>query len=188
MRSTALVAAALSCWVAAAPALGASSASAHRARVYAIGDSVMIDAKPDLERAISGITVNADVSRQVDSGLRILQRQNQTNTIAQTTVFGLGTNGTLTRAQLRRAIRLTAGHKLVMITTHCPYCDWTSSNNRTVRALCTHARHCWIAAFQARARKHPQWFTDDGVHMQPRTTGTRRYAAIVKQARRSASG
>jgi hypothetical protein len=187
MRSTALVVAALSWIVAASPAV-ATAARSHGTRVYAIGDSVMIDAKPDLRRDIGGITVDADVSRQVDAGIRILERQKRNSAIAQTTVFGLGTNGTLTRAQLTRAIRLTAGHKLVVITTHCPYCDWTSGNNRTVRALCTHARHCWIAAFQARARHHRQWFTDDGVHMPPNTVGTRRYAAIVKQAWRSASG
>ena len=54
----------------------------------------MIDAKPDLRRDIRGITVDADVSRQVDAGIRILQRQKRTSTIAHTTVFGLGTNGT----------------------------------------------------------------------------------------------
>jgi hypothetical protein len=188
MRSAALIVAALSWIVAASPEVAAAAARSHGTRVYAIGDSVMIDAKPDLRRDISGITVNADVSRQVDAGIRILQRQKRNSTIAHTTVFGLGTNGTLTRAQLTQAIRLTAGHKLVVITTHCPYCEWTSSNNRTVRALCTHARHCWIAAFQSQARDHPQWFTDDHVHMPLRSAGTRRYAAIVKQAWRSAIG
>ena len=102
MRSGALVLAAATGWLSRPPQPPRAATRSHRARVYAIGDSVMIDAKHDLRHDISGIVVDADVSRQVDAGIRILQRQKRNNTIAQTTVFGLGTNGTFTRAQLKQ--------------------------------------------------------------------------------------
>lgn len=165
---------------------GVASAT-HRAQVYAIGDSVMIDAKQSLRADIKGIHVNAAVSRQVEDGIALLRSQRHDHRIAATTIFGLGTNGTFTRAELDSVIRLTRGHKLVVITTHCPRCDWTNANNITVRHGCTHARHCWIARFQKYANRHPEWFGDDGVHMPVDGVGARHYAQITAAAWRRAT-
>ncbi len=96
MRSAALLVAALGALVVSLPSAVAAKTTSQRTRVYAIGDSVMIDTKSDLRHDISGIVINADVSRQVAAGIRILQRQQRNGTIARTTVFGLGTNGTFT--------------------------------------------------------------------------------------------
>jgi hypothetical protein len=147
--------------------------------VYAIGDSVMIDAEPSLRHDIRGITVDADVSRQTSTGIAILAQQRANGTLARTTVFGLGTNGQFTSGQLNEIIGLTAGHNLIVITSHCPYCSWTNSNNATIHQLCTPAHHCYVADFQAAALQHPEWFVGDGVHMPIGGAGAQAYARIV---------
>lgn len=150
--------------------------------VYAIGDSVMIDAQSSLYNDIPNIKVDADVSRQASSGLYVVQQQRSSGTLADTTVFGLGTNGTFSSSELSELISLTAGHHLIVITSHCPYCSWTNSNNAMIHQLCTPANHCAIADFQAQANQHPEWFGSDGVHMAIGGTGAAAYAQIVANA------
>jgi hypothetical protein len=150
--------------------------------VYAIGDSVMIDAQSNLYSDIASIKVDADVSRQASSGVYVVQQQRASGTLADTTIFGLGTNGTFSSSELSELISLTAGHHLIIITSHCPYCGWTDSNNAMIHQLCTAANHCAIADFQAQAEQHPEWFGSDGVHMAIGGTGAAAYAQVVASA------
>jgi hypothetical protein len=164
------------------------ASSRRRPSVYAIGDSVMIDAESRLHAHIRHLKVNAEVSRQTHTGVSIVARLKSRHRLSRTTVFGLGTNGTLTRHQIRRLERLTRHHKLVMITSHCPYCSWTHTNNKRIRKLCRPRHHCWVAAFQAHARRHPGWFVSDGVHMPIGGRGADAYARIVARTHRRAIG
>lgn len=152
---------------------------------YAVGDSVMIDAASSLRHAMRSITVNAVESRQVTTGVSIVRHKKRHHRLNHRIIFGLGTNGTFTAHELRQLIRLTRGHKLIVITGHCSYCSWTRTNNRMINRVCTPARHCWIAPFGAVARHHPGWFWD-GVHMSPGGPGAREYARLVKDAGRRA--
>lgn len=147
--------------------------------IYGIGDSIMVDATADLRSAITGMQINAEVGRAVEPGVSILQDLAAHGSVAATTVFGLGTNGPFLSSQLAELVRLTAGHRLIVVTTHCPYCSWTDANNAMVRAECTAARHCFIAHFQAHARKHPEWFFSDGVHLPSVGVGARAYARLI---------
>lgn len=165
-----------------------AQARASVATNYAIGDSVMIDARSSLRADLPGIVVDAAVSRQVSAGVAILQRKRRAGTINPHTVFGLGTNGTFTGRQMSRIIRLTRGHRLYVVTTHCRYCSWTAANNRMVNRRCTPRYHCWVVPFAARARQHPEWFTRDGVHMTPGGAGARAYAELVRATIRASSG
>ena len=156
-----------------------AQAATPAAKYYAIGDSVMLDAKPSLPKVLPSIRTDADVSRQVADGIAVLRYQRARHTVGGITIFGLGTNGSLSVTQMQQIISLTAGHKLVMVTSHCPYCSWTNTNNRVIRAWCTPARHCWIAEFAVHAAWHPEWFGGDGVHMAIGGIGAGWYAHYV---------
>jgi hypothetical protein len=166
---------------------GAAQAHAKRGLVknYAIGDSVMIDAASSLRRAMRSITVDAIESRQVSTGVAIVAHKKRHHRLNHRIIFGLGTNGTFSSYNLHRLIRLTRGHKLIVLTGHCSYCSWTRSNNRMIRHVCRPGRHCWIADFAAEASHHPGWFWD-GVHMPADGAGAREYARLVKVAGRRA--
>lgn len=112
----------------------------------------------------------------------ILQSQKANGTVAKVTVFGLGTNGTFADYQMNNIINLTQGKSLVVVTSHCPYCSWTNSNNAMVHRLCTPAHHCYIADFQAEAQQHSEWFVGDGVHMPSGGAGAHAYANLVAAA------
>jgi hypothetical protein len=148
--------------------------------VYGIGDSIMVDATTRLQSDLAGIQLNAEVGRQVSPGVTILEDLVANGDVPDTTVFGLGTNGPFLSSQLTELVHLTDGHRLIVVTTHCPYCSWTGANNAMVRAECTAKRHCYIARFQSEATRHPDWFFSDGVHLPSVGAGALAYARIVK--------
>jgi hypothetical protein len=165
-------------------AVGASPAGAPAraadVRNYVIGDSVVINVEPSLRRVVPRLVVNAAVSRQVSDGIAILRRQKRRGTVNPHTVFALGTNGPFTAEQLSTIIRLTRGHRLYVVTSRCPYCSWTAANNRMINRRCRPRYHCWVVPFAARARRHPEWFASDGVHLPLDGAGARAYASLVR--------
>jgi hypothetical protein len=156
--------------------------------VFGIGDSIMVDATSRLQSDLPGIQLDAQVGRQVPPGVTILQNLAAAGRVPDATVFGLGTNGPFLSSQLTELVQLTAGHRLVVVTTHCPYCSWTHADNSMVRAECTARRHCYIAHFQAAARRHPEWFFSDGVHLPSVGAGAKAYAHIVTATLCAAGG
>ena len=160
-------------------ASGSSPVAPPSGGVYAIGDSVMIDAAPALQATIPGIVVNAGVSRQVSSGIALLSQLAASGQLPGTVVWHLGTNGTFSSAQLDQVLQIAGGRHVIMLTNHCGYCGWTPGNNATIAAGCTEARHCTVADWNALADANPGWFGGDTVHMAIGGTGARAYAQLV---------
>jgi len=150
--------------------------------VTAIGDSVMVDAQPSLQAAIVGIDVDAAVSRQVQSGISDVAARASSGRLGHTVVFALGTNGTFSAGAFAQLVSLSAGRHLVVVTSHCPYCSWTPTNNAMVRSHCTAATHCTVADWDALADHNGGWFSGDGVHMGIGGTGAKAYAQLVRSA------
>jgi hypothetical protein len=146
-------------------------------RVTAIGDSVTLDAAPNLRA--HGITVDAAVSQQVPSGISEIRRLAHDGRLGHTVVFALGTNGTFDKTEFHQVIHAVHGRHLVVVTAHCPYCSWTASNNAMIHHHCTRSVHCTIADWDTTADHHPNWFTGDGVHMPIGGTGARHYATLI---------
>ena len=171
---------AVSAPAASAPAVSVSPPVAPpRGGVYAIGDSVMIDAAPALQAVIPGIVVNAGVSRQVSSGIALLSQLAASGQLPGTVVWHLGTNGTFSGGQLDQVLQVAGGRHVIMLTDHCGYCGWTPGNNATIFAGCTEARHCTVADWNALANANPGWFGSDTVHMAIGGTGAHAYAQLV---------
>ena len=68
----------------------------------AIGDSTMLLAMPDLSRA--GYNVDAHGCRGMEEGLAILRRRRAAHRLPYLSVIALGTDFTISRSQIRRAL------------------------------------------------------------------------------------
>jgi hypothetical protein len=152
--------------------------------VTAIGDSVMIDATPNLQAVIPGIVVNAAVSRYADEGVAIVAQLLATGQLGRSVVFALSTNGTFTLPTFAKLVQLTQGRHLVVVTAHCGYCSWVASNNAMIWGNCSTATHCTVGDWYTLAQEHPTWFADEpaGVHMPIGGLGGQAYAVMVRQA------
>ena len=143
---------------------------------------VMLDAQPNLEHAMPGIEVDAAERRSVPNGMTLVRKRARAHTLPGTLVFGLGTNDEISARDLDELVQLTTGHALVVVTAHCPYCDWVVPSNQRLRRACTPQRHCFLADFDVVAARNPKWFPGDGVHMVIGGVGADGYAAVVAAA------
>jgi peptidoglycan/LPS O-acetylase OafA/YrhL len=132
--------------------------------VYAIGDSVMLGARPMMLSA--GIDyVDAAVSRQAKTGADILEAVSAAGQLGDYVVIHLGTNGPMSAATLDRLMAATASAKVVVVLTVSAARDWTNANNALIRALPATHPNVVLVDWQMLAGAHPDYITKDGVHL-----------------------
>ena len=153
-------------------------------RVTSIGDSVMVDAAPDLEADIPGISVQAAVSRQWDAGVALAQQLKSEGELGASVVVDLGTNGPVTTAQFQSMMAVLAGaSRVVFVTVHLPSSySWYKSVNATLEEEVPKYANARLADFNALADAHPQWFGPDGIHMAIGGVGAQAMASLIAQA------
>ncbi|MEA2501104.1 MAG: hypothetical protein QOD01_1215, partial [Actinomycetota bacterium] len=164
-----------------APAVVPRAAQGGR-DVTAVGDSIMVDAMPNLRSLFPNMTIDAVAGRQVATGLSVMQTLANLGRLEANIVVELGTNGTFTTAQLDRILSLAGGRRVVLLTNHCAYCTWVPSNNDLMATRCTAARACTVADWEALADLHPEWFGRDGVHMPIGGAGGQAFAELISRS------
>jgi peptidoglycan/LPS O-acetylase OafA/YrhL len=153
-------------------------------QVFAIGDSVMLASAVQLAAALPGISIDAQVSRQVSAGLPIVQRLAAAGTLRPVVVFALGTNGAFTAQQMRQLIRAVGPHRdLVLVNTYEAR-PWEAGVNRVIAGAARHYPHVVMANWLATIEHRTRLLWPDEVHPQP--SGARLYARIVAAAVRAA--
>jgi ligand-binding sensor domain-containing protein len=150
--------------------------------VTAIGDSVMLDAAPDLEADIPGIDVEAAVSRQWYEGMSLAEQLKAEGRLGAIVVVDLGTNGPVSPGMFTAMMNILAGaSRVVFVTVHLPpdY-SWSHSVNATLQECVPRYSRDRLADFNKLADENPQWFYSDGVHMPIGGTGARAMALLIK--------
>jgi len=147
----------------------------------AIGDSIMVDATPNLRARFLGLTVDAVAGRQVAVGIQAMQALAYSGRLGDTVVIALGTNGPFSSTQLDRIVALAGGRRIVMVTNYCPYCSWVPANNELIRTGCRQVPDCTVAEWEELAATNPGWFYADGVHMPIGGPGGQAYADLIAQ-------
>jgi hypothetical protein len=161
---------ALAVTVAAAVVLAPAAASAGIAGGrYAIGDSVMLGAKPQLE--YRGFIVNVKRSRQFSEALTIVRRKAASGVLRRKVIIHLGTNGILIQASQCDAIAKAAGrHRhvfLVTVTGPTSKPRIRKAQNIRLRACASRHRNTSVIDWYRRSRGHGAWFYD-GMHLTPK--------------------
>ncbi|HUY50951.1 MAG TPA: acyltransferase family protein [Streptosporangiaceae bacterium] len=169
----------------AAPGTGPAPARVSSSAVTAIGDSVMLAAAPQLESALPGISIDAQVSRQVSVGLSIAAQLAATGALRPIVVFALGTNGTFATSQVRQLLAAIGPHrKLVLVNTYEAR-PWQDGNNQVIAAAARQHANVVVANWFAAIEHRTDLLWPDEVHPQP--PGARLYAHTVAAAVRAVS-
>lgn len=147
------------------------------ARALAIGDSVMLGAKSQLERR--GITVSATVSRRVDDGIGILRSMRDAGTLPKRVVVHLGTNGLMTSAQFAELMRVLADTPIVVVLTMKEPRSWEGANNAIIRRGVKRYPNVRLLDWNWWGNRNPGWFWDDGIHLRPE--GAAAYARLIAE-------
>jgi len=151
------------------------------ATVTAIGDSVMLGAAPDLERALGDTaTVDAVVSRSFADGVSVIGRLADEGTLGDILLVHLGTNGPVD-AELFDLLMAGAGpaERVLAVTVRVPR-RWEGQVNQTLLEAAERWPKLEIVDWYHQSEDRPELLVSDGVHLTGE--GRKVYAALVDQA------
>ena len=153
-------------------------------QVTAVGDSIMVASAAALAAAMPGIYIDAQVGRQMQSGVAVIQSLAAEGSLRHIVIVGLGTNGDVTPAQLRQ-LRQTVGpnRDLILVNTFGPM-PWEREVNAELDAAAQQGGQVELANWNHAIAAHPSLLWPDGIHPQP--TGAKFYARVVLTAVRTA--
>jgi hypothetical protein len=147
--------------------------------VYAVGDSVMLDAEQPLQGCVPGIDVNAAVSRQWSDGETVLRPVMAVASPPAVVVVALGTNGPITDADFDAMMSiLHAATRVVFVTVHVGR-PWQGQVNTVLVDGVARYPKAVLADWQAVAVQHPEWFYADGTHLQINGPGAQALAGVI---------
>ncbi len=150
--------------------------------VTAVGDSVMLDAAPDLQNDVPGIDVDAAVSRQWTTGETVVQQLRSAGQLGATVVVDLGTNGPITTADFDTMMADLAGvTRVVFVTVHVDRA-WQDAVNAVLEAGVARYPNAVLADWAGLAAAHPEWFYSDGTHLPIGGPGAQALAALIANA------
>lgn len=132
--------------------------------VTGVGDSVMLGAKSTLEANVSGIDIDAVVSRNASTGISVLQSKLDSGVLGGKVIVGLGTNNGITDAQIDQIASIVAApRKLFLVTVRVPQSHETSSNN-AIRSGASRYGATLVDWYSASAN-HSEYLASDGIHL-----------------------
>jgi hypothetical protein len=133
----------------------------HRG-AFAIGDSSMILAAPRLGRR--GIDADARGCRGFADGLRIIRARRKEGRLPHVVLLALGSNGALTRDDLRALRRAVGPRRILALAT-------SRNNGRARAAMRAHARadphRTILVDWKTHSDGRPSWFGGDDLHPNP---------------------
>lgn len=146
---------------------------------YAIGDSVMLGAKPNL--ASRGFVVNATESRQFSGALSIVNIKKNNGTLPRNLIIALGTNGTVRLSDCLAIVSAAGPNRRVFLVNNRVPRSWQAGNNTTL-AKCANstvfaASRVYLIDWYSYSRNKSTWFYSDGFHLKP--AGKSAYATLL---------
>lgn len=152
----------------------------HGSSVTAIGDSVMVASTPALQQALPGIYIDAQVGRQFYTGLSVIEALKQRGLLRPIVVVGLGTNGTVTWAEIRQLFAEIGRHRKVVLINTFEDRSWEAEVNATLAAAARYRPDAVLANWHATIAHRTYLLWSDGIHPQP--AGGLVYARMLKAA------
>ena len=161
----------------AAPTISPTPTITPVPRVVALGDSVMVGARRELEQTIANIEVDAAVARQAPDMLRLLQERRRSGRLGDIVVIHLGSNGIFGAAQFDAIMNvLTDVPKVIFVNVRVPR-RWQDPINKMLSRRTGRCRNVLLADWYAASQDCPACFVDDGVHLN--ATGAQLYAEFI---------
>ncbi len=147
------------------------------AKVTAIGDSVLLGAKPLLEHQIDGVVVDADVGRQFEAVLTTVRAYKSQGRLGDAVVIQTGNNGPINPGQFDQLLELLRDVSKVLVVNVKVERPWQNANNDVIGDAIAKAPNVTLIDWHALAGAHPEAFYDDGLHLTP--SGIRLFTGAV---------
>ncbi|MFF2088953.1 acyltransferase family protein [Paenibacillus sp. NPDC058174] len=148
--------------------------------ITVIGDSVILDAAPYLEKLVPGIQIDGKVGRQMKQAITLVEQLKKDSKLGSTVVIELGTNGAFTKKQLMSLLdAIGKERKVFLVNTRVPR-DWQNKVNEMIGDFSEDKSNVSLIDWFAASEDKKDYFGDDGVHL--KKAGAKAYAAMVAKA------
>lgn len=145
--------------------------------IIAIGDSVMVGAADELERAIPGVQIDAAIGRQVSAAIRLLKQLRDGDQLGDAVIIHLGNNGVFSARQFDEIMGVLAGvRRVVFVNIKVPH-RWEGPNNTVVAEGVARYANAVLVDWHAASVDQPDLFWKDGIHLRPE--GAQLYADLI---------
>lgn len=144
----------------------------------------MLASAPELQNALRGISIDAQVDRQVSAGLGLIQQLARTGRLRHVLVFGLGTNGSFTAAQLHQLLAIIGPRRELVLVNTYEARSGEAADNRLIDTAAHWYPNVFLANWFATIAHRTSLLWPDEVHPQP--SGARLYARTIAAAVRAA--
>ena len=148
-----------------------------QARVTGLGDSVLLEAKAELERRLPDASIDAEVARQFKELLAVARAHRDSGALGPLVILQLGNNGPVTGSQFDEIMEvLQAAQRVVVINVKVPR-PWEAPNNEMMAAGVRRWPNAVLLDWHKVGTANPWYFGDDGTHMGP--TGIRAFTELI---------
>lgn len=148
--------------------------------ITVIGDSVILDAAPFLEKQLPGIVVDGKVGRQMRQAQDVINQMKADNKLGSTVVIELGTNGAFTSKQLKALLlSLDKVDHIYLVNTRVPR-NWQDTVNKMLPEVAKEFSNVTIVDWYTASEGKDDYFSNDGVHL--KKDGAQFYAAMLIDA------
>ncbi len=158
-------------------------ADSNNTAITIIGDSITVRSTPDLKQLLPNADINAQVGRQWETGIGVLQQIKNSGNLKNILVFALGTNGPITSADVETVLNIASGKKVIFVTIFGlgNHLSWMDSVNNVLNSEASRHNQITIADWKSLVSSHTDWIdTSDGLDVHPTIpTGTQNYAKLI---------
>ncbi|MEH6937324.1 acyltransferase family protein [Bacillus sp. JJ664] len=145
-----------------------------------IGDSVVINAIPYLQKSYPTLKAETKIGRQFAEAPEIIQQLQKSNSLGDVVIIELGTNGAFTKKQMISVIKSLDNRKIIFVNTRVPR-QWESIVNKTLKEVSSkYPKNTKVVDWYKASANHDSYFSSDGVHLKPE--GAKIYASLIKNA------
>ncbi|HJV08026.1 MAG TPA: acyltransferase family protein [Acidimicrobiales bacterium] len=139
--------------------------SLPQALVTGLGDSVLLEAKAELERRLPDAAIDAEVARQFKELLALAKAKRDAGQLGPTVILQLGNNGPVTASQFDEIMEVLAGARRVAVVNVKVPRPWEAPNNDVIAAGVKRWPNSVLVDWHKHGAAHPEFFGDDGTHM-----------------------
>jgi hypothetical protein len=137
----------------------------------------MLVAARELEQVIDDIKVDAEVGRQADAAIRLLEERRQADELGAVVVVHLGSNGLFRAEQFEEMMGVLADVDKVIVVNLNVARRWQDPINAILAEGVQYYPNAVLLDWYAASEGRPELFRNDGVHM--RAEGAQVYAALI---------
>ncbi|TVY02368.1 acetyltransferase [Cohnella terricola] len=147
--------------------------------ITAIGDSVILDAQPFLEKLLPGIVVDGKIGRQMSQATDVVESLKAGGKLGDCIIIELGTNGSFNSKQLRKLLdSLSDAKEIWLVNTRVPR-KWQDTVNAALEKAAGDYDNVKLIDWFSASKGKISFFYKDGVHLKP--SGADYYAKLLKK-------